>query len=67
MVLYIMTKKDYIVIADILACVQNQYFKGRIEPDDVVKQIALAFCEDAKLDNPNFDQARFLARATVTV
>jgi len=62
-----MTRKDYIVIADILASVQNQYFKGKISADDVVKQIAVAFCEDAKLDNPRFDEARFLSRATVTV
>lgn len=62
-----MTRKDYIVIADILASVQNQYFKGKIEGDDVVKQIAKAFCEDAKLDNPRFDEALFLSRATVTL
>ena len=62
-----MTRRDYIIIADIIASVQNQYFKGRIEPDDVAKTIALAFCEDAELDNHNFDRARFLSRATVTV
>jgi O-phosphoseryl-tRNA(Cys) synthetase len=62
-----MTRKDYIVIADILASVQNHYFKGKIDADDVVKHIAKAFCEDAKLDNPNFDQDRFLSRATVTL
>ena len=62
-----MTRRDYIIIADIIASVQNQYFKGRIEADDVAKTIALAFCEDAELDNPNFDRARFLSRATVTI
>lgn len=65
--LFSMTKKDYILIADILASVQNQYMKGRIEPDELVPYIAKAFCELARLDNPRFDSARFLSRATVAI
>lgn len=60
-----MTSKDYVLLADILAMVQDDYLKGDIGADDVIKHVALAFCEEAKIvGRADFDQDRFLARAT---
>jgi hypothetical protein len=62
-----MTKKDYVLLADILASVQNQYLKGRLNADDVIPTVAKAFCEDARLDNPRFDEKRFLTACCIEV
>jgi hypothetical protein len=54
-----MTKKDYALIANLIAFTQDQYLKGRIEADDILPSLSRYIAEDAKLDHPRFNAEKF--------
>ncbi len=51
-----MTRKDYVLIANVLAPLVTA---GGME-GEVAGMIAVDFCTTLKRDNPNFDGAKFL-------
>lgn len=60
-----MTKKDYIVIANVF----NDYAGLDIHSEDyayIRRQMAESFANRLEADNPRFDRARFLAACGVT-
>jgi hypothetical protein len=54
-----MTKKDYVLIADILAFANDSVASGQLSSADIVPFIAKRFAVTAEGDNPRFDRARF--------
>ena len=54
-----MTKKDYETLAGLISYTNHLYQKGRISADDILPQLARFIAEDAKLDRPRFDKAKF--------
>lgn len=58
-----MTKKDYATIAALISYTQDAYLKGRIDADLILPRLAQFIAEDAKLEHPRFDVAKFLQHA----
>ena len=56
-----MTKKDYEMLADLIAYVGNEYWKGRVQPDDVLPTFVRCFIEQEKVHNPRFNEDKFIA------
>lgn len=55
-----MTKKDYQMLADIISYTQHQYFKGRIQPDDILPTLVRVFVEQEQVANPHFNEDTFI-------
>ena len=62
-----MTQQDLDELADILACAQNFWLKGRIQDDEVFPMLVSYIAEIAEDAVPTFDINRFAARATVDI
>lgn len=60
-----MTRKDYKLIADLIASTNTLVAAGRIDARVGLAILANAFCEDALLDNPRFSKKLFLAACGV--
>ena len=54
-----MTKKDYETLAQLISYTNHLYQKGRIDADNILPQLARFIAEDAKVDRPRFDKAKF--------
>lgn len=61
-----MTRKDYELIANVIASVNNFHLKGHIEADQIVPEIAKGLASELKVDNGRFDRDRFLTACGVT-
>jgi hypothetical protein len=59
---FIMTRKDYVAIAEILA---NYHREGMVHQADLIDAIAADFARLLANDNPRFDRERFLAASGV--
>jgi len=59
-----MTRKDYIMIAEIIAFNQEQFVEGE-DGRTLLKILANQFANELQADNPRFDRARFLAACGV--
>jgi len=59
-----MTRKDYIMIAEIIAFNQEQFVEGE-DGHTLLKILANQFANELQADNPRFDRARFLAACGV--
>jgi myosin-crossreactive antigen len=59
-----MTRKDYIMIAKIIAHNQPQFKEGE-EGQTLLWILANQFATELQADNPRFDRARFLAACGV--
>lgn len=55
-----MTKNDYEMLADLISYTQDQYFKGRIQPDDVLPYLVRLIIDQEKIGNPRFNEDKFL-------
>lgn len=55
-----MTKKDYDMLADLIAYVGNQYWKGRIPADDVLPILVRCIIDQEKVHNPRFNEDKFI-------
>ena len=55
-----MTKQDYQMIADLIAYTQDQYMKGRIEPDDILPTLVRFIIDREKVHNPRFNEDKFI-------
>lgn len=58
-----MTKKDYETLAQLIAYTQDAWLKGRIEDDLILARLTQFIAEDAKLEHPRFDVAKFMKDA----
>jgi hypothetical protein len=57
-----MSKKDYVLVAKVLAKHRQGATPGlRYASADVIDDLAYDLAHEFKVDNPNFDGARFLA------
>jgi hypothetical protein len=59
-----MTRKDYIMIANIIAFNQVDFVEGD-DGHTLLKILANQFANELQADNPRFDRARFLAACGV--
>jgi hypothetical protein len=55
-----MTKRDYDMLADLIAYTQDQVYKGRIqEADEVMPFLMQLFIDQEKVMNPRFNAEKF--------
>ena len=55
-----MTKKDYEMLADIIAYVGDQYWKGRVQADDILPTVVRCIIDQEKVANPRFNEEKFI-------